>query len=202
VLAGNPLAEDLDEVEMFRPADMAVHGILDSHGQVCDLMVGRGSTFFRTACARHGAHCEVAGGQYDLVLASCGGYPKDINFIQSHKAFHNAAAFVRDRGRLLVLAHCEDGIGSQTFLPWFKMGDWGTVFDHLATEYVGNGGTALAMMDKLRRIRISLVTMLDQSMADTIGFERISAEQAQTLVNGHRGELAVIPNAGVLVRAP
>ena len=110
-----------------------------------DLLVGRGRDFFQDACARHADHCEVAASrQYNLVVASCGGFPKDINFIQSHKAIHHAADFVRDGGRLIVLAQCGDGIGSQTFLPWFEIGSWDKAFDRLAADYVGNGGTALA----------------------------------------------------------
>ena len=35
---------------------------------------------------------------YDLVVASAGGYPKDINYIQAHKSIHNAASFVKDGG--------------------------------------------------------------------------------------------------------
>lgn len=199
VLDGNPLAEDLAEVEAFRPADLAIHGILDSRGRVCDLMVGRGADHFRQACDRHAAHCTIAGARYDLVLASCGGFPKDINFIQAHKAIHNAAAFVRDGGRLIVLARCPNGIGSQTFLPWFEMGGWRAAFDRLAEHYVGNGGTALAMMAKLQRIDIGLVTEIDPDPAGTIGFERLSADQVQKILARHRGTLAVIPNAGLLV---
>lgn len=200
VLAGNPLAEDLAEYEAFRPADLAVHAILDSRGRVCDLLVGRGTGHFQSACAIHGDRCELGDGPYDMVLAACGGYPKDINFIQSHKAIHHAAAFVRDGGRLIVLAHCADGIGSDTFLPWFEIGDWDAAFDRLAAGYVGNGGTALAMMAKLKRIRIGLVTGLSPSLAERIGFDRLTVDQARRETADHQGAMAVIPNAGVVVR--
>lgn len=200
-LAGNPLAEDLAEVETFRPADLAVHGILNSRGQVCDLLVGRGVDHFLSACAAHGDRCRVSRGPYDLVLAACGGFPKDINFIQSHKAIHHAAAFVRDGGRLIVLAHCPDGVGSDTFLPWFGMGGWDVAFDRLSEHYVGNGGTALAMMEKLRRIRIGVMTDLDPLAAERIGFDRLSEDQARREVLAHRGSLAVIPNASLVIRS-
>ena len=201
-LLGNPLAEDLEDYAAHRPADLAVHGLLDSHGQVCDLLVGRGSDHFLQACRRH-AQCfeTAAAGPFDCVLASCGGHPKDINFIQSHKALHHAAAFVRDGGQLILLARCPDGVGSGTFLPWFGPGGWDAAFDRLARDYVGNGGTALAMMAKSARISIALVTELDQSVTDTIGCKRISADQAREIAAGCGGSLAVIPNAGMLVRA-
>jgi nickel-dependent lactate racemase len=198
-IAGNPLAEDLAEVEGFRPADLAIHAILDSHGRVCDLTVGRGQDHFQKACRLHADSCEAGGGPFDRVLASCGGAPKDINFIQSHKAVHNAAAFVADGGRLIVLARCPDGIGSATFLPWFELGGFQAAFERLAQGYVGNGGTALAMMEKTRRIRIALVTDLDEAAVRAMGCEKISLDQArQEAAAG--GPWAVIPNASLLVR--
>jgi lactate racemase len=197
----NPLAEDLEECEAFRPADAAIHGILNSHGQVCDLLVGRGTAHFRQACERHASNCEVRTKRlYDLVVASCGGFPKDINFIQSHKAIHHAAAFVRDGGRLILLAQCRDGIGSQTFLPWFQLGGWDPAFDRLAENYMGNGGTALAMMAKLKRIRISLITDLAPQQAKLVGFDIWSPERVQACLDGHTGSLAVIPNASLVVK--
>ncbi|MGD8448457.1 MAG: nickel-dependent lactate racemase [Desulfobacterales bacterium] len=203
VLDINPLAEDLAEYETFLPADLAVHGILDSVGNVCDLLPGTGTDHFRRACAEHGKNCEIeCAREYDLIIASCGGYPKDINFIQSHKAIDNAAKFVRDGGRLIVLAECLDGVGSKTFLPWFNIGDWGRAFNKLSENYEGNGGTALSMMSKLRRIKILLVTKLSDSVCETIGVEKISMDQAKMHVKQSSGPIAAIPNAGLLVKRP
>ena len=203
VLDKNPLAEDLAEFETFCPADLAIHGMLDSRGQVCDLLPGGGTGHFRNACAEHGKHCEVrVTCDYDLVIASCGGYPKDINFIQSHKAIEHASKFVRDDGMLIILAECQDGVGSKTFLPWFEMGSWKNAFDRLAQYYEGNGGTALSMMSKLKRIRILMVTTLSDSICKTIGVEKISMDQVKPLVEQSTGSLAAIPNAGILVRTP
>jgi len=201
-LIGNPLAEDLADYASHLQAHMAIHAILDSHGAVCDLLVGQGRDHFLSACARHGAYCEVTSGVYDLVLASCGGFPKDINLIQSHKAIHNAAAFVRDGGRLVMLAQCADGIGSDTFLPWFDMGGREAAFDALARQYVGNGGTALAMMEKTSRIAIHLVSDLPSDLCAQIGVSYLPASGIQAMVDDHSGSLAVLPNASLLVRAP
>jgi nickel-dependent lactate racemase len=201
VLDKNPLAEDLAEFETFCPAHLAIHGILDSRGQVCDLLLGAGTDHFRNACAEHGKHCEVAANRdYDLVIASCGGYPKDINFIQSHKAIENASKFVRNNAMLMVLAECRDGVGSKTFLPWFEMGNRKKAFDKLAKNYEGNGGTALSMMFKSERIRILMATELSASVCNTIGIEKISMDQAKQLVIPSTGYVAAIPNAGLLVK--
>lgn len=201
-LAGNPLAEDLFEVEDARHADLAIHGILDVHGALCNLVVGRGRGPFLAACATHGTSCEVRSRRFAVVVASCGGYPKDINFIQSHKAVHNAAMFVEDGGLLLLYGECRDGVGSTTFLPWFLLGGFSAAFERLAEHYEGNGGTALAMMEKTRRIRIGLVTGLDEEICKRIGAERWSHDQvlAHLVSLGETADLAYIANASLLVR--
>ncbi len=197
----NPLAEDLAEFETFKPADLAIHGILDSTGRVCDLLPGTGIDHFRHACALHGKNCEITDvREYSLVVASCGGFPKDINFIQSHKAIDNASKFVQDHGTLIVLAQCPDGVGSKTFLPWFDLGNWETAFDKLTKKYEGNGGTALSMMAKLKRIRILMVTELTDAVCKTIGVEKISVKQVHGLVKQSNGPVAAIPNAAMLVK--
>ncbi|MFC1488733.1 nickel-dependent lactate racemase [Thermodesulfobacteriota bacterium] len=200
-LNGNPLAEDLAEIETYRPADLSIHAILDSQGRVCNLLPGVGTEHFRNACNEHGKNCEIiTDRQFDLVIASCGGYPKDINFIQSHKAIENAAKFVRDGGRLIILAECGDGIGSETFLPWFDIGGREKAFNRLAKNYEGNGGTALSMMSKLQRISILMVTDLSDSESKTIGFEKISMDQVLNRVRQSIGAVAVIPDAGLVVK--
>ena len=60
---------------------------------------------------------------------------------------------------------------------------------------------ALAMMAKTQRIRISMVTDLDTDLCRSIGVDTIDAAQAAERVRHHRGRLAVIPNASLLVRS-
>ena len=108
-------------------------------------------------------------------------------------------AGINDGGRLILFAQCRDGVGSKTFLPWFDMG-WDAAYDRLRRNYQCNGGTALAMMEKTRRIRIDLVCDLPGDVCRTIGANKCSAQSAADIMGGHAGSLAVIPNASLLVR--
>ena len=202
IMDTNPLAEDLFDLEEKLPAHLAIHGILDARGHLCDLLVDRGRASFLQACAKHGWACEIDSPRFSTVIASCGGFPKDINFIQSHKAVHNAAMFVEDGGLLLLYCECRDGVGSTTFLPWFAKGSFAAAFKELADHYEGNGGTALAMMTKVQRIRIGLITGLDDTICKTIGVTRWSHDEVQThlaaLPTG--ATVAFIGNASLVVK--
>ncbi len=56
------------------------------------------------------------------------------------------------------------------------------------------------MMSKLQRIKILLVTKLSDAVCETMGVEKISIDRAKMHVKQSSGSLAVIPNAGVLVK--
>ncbi len=200
VLKGNPIATDLFEIEQQKRADMAIHGIMNSEGQLADVVVGSSSEDYIRACDIHAALSEVESPQVPLVIASCGGSPKDINFIQSHKAVHNSAMFVEDGGTLVMYCQCHEGIGSTTFLPWFKEGSFSAAFNRLSRGYEGNGGTALATMSKSKRIRICLVTELGEEQCRIMGVLKWTHEQATELIHHHTANIAFIANGSLLVR--
>ncbi len=54
----------------------------------------------------------------DIVIASAGGFPKDIDFYQAHKALENAKYFVRKGGIIILVSECIEGYGNQTFEKW------------------------------------------------------------------------------------
>jgi lactate racemase len=198
---GNPLAEDLKQIdEAIETQRVSIHGILDSNGRVCQLIVGNTYEGFLKACKCLDPFYKAGiKKQYGLVIASCGGFPKDINFIQVHKAINNAAMFVKDAGSLIVLAQCIDGIGSDTFLPYFNY-SFKRTFDILATAYKGNGGTALSMMAKTKRINIFLKTALDDKTCHKIGVKKINITRVQKFVEDFYQDMACIENASLLIR--
>jgi nickel-dependent lactate racemase len=198
-LAANPVADDLFEVIDHISPPLAIHGVQNVDGAIGDLVIGTERRSYLEACSLHARIYELSTHGFDLVVASCGGYPKDINFIQAHKSIHNAAGFVRDGGSLVVFTQCSDGIGSDTFLPWFGCGGYDGAFAKLSESYSGNGGTALAMMNKTARIAIYLVTELTIDICTTIGVTKISGEEALRMVRTCNGKIGCLPNAGLLV---
>ena len=74
------------------------------------------------------------------------------------------------------------------------------MFDSLSKKYEGNGGTALAMKAKSNRIQIYIMTMLDEETCHLMGTKKTNAGQISDLLSNHKGSLAVIDNASMLVR--
>ena len=54
----------------------------------------------------------------DVVIVSPGGYPKDINIFQAHKALDNAKNAVVEGGTIILAAQCSEGLGNAVYEHW------------------------------------------------------------------------------------
>jgi nickel-dependent lactate racemase len=96
----------------------------------------------------------------DLVVVSCGGFPKDINLIQAHKSMEYGCQALKDGGVMILLAQCRDGYGNATFFNWFRFRELSAFEAHLRHHYEINGQTAYATLQKAQRFQVILVSDL------------------------------------------
>lgn len=130
--------------------------------------------------AAHLAACQLAREIYtvaleepaELAIVSCGGHPKDINFIQSHKALDYGVNALRPGGTLILLAACPDGFGNATFFDWFRYQDLQEFETALRANYEINGQTAHATLDKARRFRVILISHFNAEQTARMGMEK------------------------------
>jgi nickel-dependent lactate racemase len=170
VMAGNPVHQAMEEAcAMIAPA-FILNTVLGPDKRIIAAFAGD----WREA---HAAGCRYYSEQFsypltsraDLVVVSCGGFPKDINFIQAHKAMEYGSQAVRDGGVMVLLAQCRDGYGNATFFNWFRFQDLGEFEKELRRSYEINGQTAYSTLQKARRFRVILVSDLHPEEVRTMG---------------------------------
>ncbi len=105
----------------------------------------------------------------DLVVASCGGFPKDINLIQAHKSMEYASQALKDGGVMILLAECRDGFGNGTFFSWFRHKRLEEFETALRAQYEINGQTAYSLLQKAQRFRIILVSQFPVQQVEEMG---------------------------------
>lgn len=199
-LINNPVAEDLKEISLASPSVISINAILNDKNQVAQLHIDTNYSDFLSTCKIYDSYYKIKDEkEYDCVVASAGGYPKDINFIQTHKSINNAARFVKDGGTLFILAGCKDGIGNKQFLSLFK-NNYQDLFTKLLQKYQGNGGTALSMMEKTKRINILMYTSLKEKQCQLLGVKKITKKQLIEKINQVKSKVAVIPSANLVIR--
>lgn len=169
-LGGNPVHEDMVEGTRFINNVFAINVVVDGWGEFADIVAGDPVLSHLEAAGRAKRLLEVASGRpCDLAVASAGGHPFDTDLIQAHKSIDHAAECVRDGGAIVAVAECSRGVGSQTFLGWFDLGDRRALARKLRDDYQLNGQTALSLLKKLERLKIVLVSTLARDVVERTG---------------------------------
>lgn len=178
-MTGNPVQDDIHESLQFIDPPLLLETVLNDGGEIVDVFFGEIQQAHQRACSlvEEMFQCQIPH-KSDLVVASCGGFPKDINLIQVHKTIHNAFQAVKPGGVVVALAQCSQGIGSETFLPWFEDDVRANIVHRLALDYKLNGTTALSLMQKCRAAEIVLVSDLPEGIVRKLSMIPMPALQS------------------------
>lgn len=110
--ASNPFHSDLVECAAFAKPAYLLNVIVDDNYQIVGAFAGD----WQKAHAAAAKVVEQMDGvaiprRTPLVIASAGGYPKDINLYQTSKTLANALAAVAPGGTMILLSQCGEGFG-------------------------------------------------------------------------------------------
>ncbi|HZH30470.1 MAG TPA: nickel-dependent lactate racemase [Pyrinomonadaceae bacterium] len=161
-LDGNAVHEECERVAAEIAPSFLINTWTNERGQATRLYAGDWRTAHRLACAEYAdAHTIRIAEKRPLVVASCGGWPHDINLIQAHKTLDMAAHACTEGGTIILLAECADGTGHADFLQWFDAENSRALAASLRASYAVSGQTAWALLTKAERFDVQLVSGLD-----------------------------------------
>ena len=121
VIDGNPVREEIDEVGRMAGVAFNVSVAMDAEHRIVAASAGDPDLSFRQVCRFVDEMYSVeVPCRADLVIASPGGHPKDIDLYQSQKAIEGATGVVKPGGNVLVTARCDEGSGSERFEVWME----------------------------------------------------------------------------------
>lgn len=209
MLAGNPVSEEMDAAARLLCARLArppflVNAVLAEEGGLCVACAGDLFEAFARGAAWVDAHFRAPVDRpFDVAIASAGGAPRDSSFYQAHKAFDHAARAVRDGGVAILAARCPEGAGPG-FLDWFRFPDYDTHLAALRGHFTVPGQTALALRQKLRRIRGILVSTMPARDVEAMGMTpaRTLAEgfaRAREMTGMRAPRACVVPHASMVL---
>ncbi len=159
----NPMQEDIMESAKKLSSDFLINTVTNSSGEIIYAAAGEMREAHKKGCDffmdNYGIHIKE---KADLVIVSCGGHPKDINFIQAHKSIEHAFQAVKEGGVMIVLAECPDGFGNKTFLDWFQHTERESFLQKLNEKFEINGQTAFSTYMKAKTVKIILVSSLKE----------------------------------------
>lgn len=164
ILDGNAVHEACVEVVEKLPPSFSINTIVNDKGEAVDLFCGDWIAAHRKACEFYASnHTIEIAEKRDIIIASCGGFPFDVNMIQAHKALDMAARACREGGQIIFLAECADGLGRNDFLNWFEAENTKQLAERLCQSYQVNGQTAWNLLGIAERFKVRVITSLPEN---------------------------------------
>jgi nickel-dependent lactate racemase len=171
-LQGNPLYEDqVEGTEMLRPSFL-LNVVLNEKKEFLKVYAGDYIQAHLEACKFvESVYGTPISGRADLVIATCGGYPKDINVYQLQKTMDNAWLAVREGGVVIILGECVEGVGDDLYLEWMKKYQTpANIEEAIRANFVVGGHKAYAVTRLMKRADFILVSGLDSALSRTLLF--------------------------------
>jgi nickel-dependent lactate racemase len=173
---GNPVYEDqMEGVALWAKGRSVIlfNAILDAEHRFLRMFAGDYIKAHHEACKFVD---EVYGvpipAQADITIASCGGYPKDINVYQMQKTMDNAVLATKPGGVVILLAECEEGSGSKVLentCRELKTAD--AIEAKLRERFVIGANKAYAITRLTKKAHFILVTSLERQLAKDMLFD-------------------------------
>lgn len=124
LLEGNPLHEDMVEITKKLDPAFLVNMVFTPEGKLHEVVAGHWYKAWEKGCKDLVAMAGVPIKELaDVVFASAGGSPKDMNLYQSCKAHMNAVFAVKKGGIMILTLECPDIKEPAIFTDWFSKSD-------------------------------------------------------------------------------
>ncbi|RLC37605.1 MAG: nickel-dependent lactate racemase, partial [Candidatus Nealsonbacteria bacterium] len=190
-LKDNPVHQEMQEAAEKVGVDFNINVVTDENHQIVEIVAGELLTSWQQGVevCKQIYICPIKK-KADVVIASAGGYPKDINVYQAQKALENACQAVKLGGTIILLAECAEGYGEATFEKWIEEANTpDDIINRLQKKFVLGGHKAYAIAKLTKEVEVILISSLPSDKARKLFFipmENIS--QALNYVKGKYGE--------------
>jgi lactate racemase len=201
VLESNPLNEDMSEACSFVNPTFMISLAVDANGNHSKIFGGHWLHSWLEGCRwinnAYGVDAEKKG---DIVIASCGGFPKDISLYQSTKSLFNASLAVKDGGTIILIAECVDGGGGEDFFGWNKPLIEGRLDAALRENFTIPGYIFFAAVEVTTRAKVIMLTSIKEDVIAPMGIKAFNClEKLAQEVDFNGKDVIVMPYAGSMI---
>ena len=167
----NPMRQDVEEIGKRIGVNFALNTILDEEKNIIYAISGDPFEVMKEGVRLSRKVCQVPVMKlFDLVIASVGGSPKDINLYQSQKALSRASLLTRDGGVVILVAECPEGSGSSGYEAFMQNIDSPqAVFEKFETIGFEVGPhKALQFAKDQQRLKVILLSKMPPSLVKNL----------------------------------
>lgn len=201
VLQGNPLHEDMCEAAGLVANLFMVNLVMNAEMRFAAIFSGHYIASWERACEEVDRVYRVSvPRKADVVIASCGGYPKDMSLYQGTKAIDNVETGLKPGGTLILAIEAREGGGPAEYFDWVKDLRAGTLERRLRNEFTIPGYIFFLNCEQAQRYRIFLYSSVESEAVAPMGLRAYSDMDAllrDAAIDGK--ETYIIPNASTVI---
>ena len=206
---GNPLHEDMMEIAGFVQPDFLVNIVPNLEGEIAGVFAGNWVSAWNAATDLvdriFGVEIDALA---DIVVASAGGYPRDINLYQTGKAMDNASCAMRPGGAAVIASECLQVRDPETFFKWFDYPSIRELDAALRECFHLDGWVAMKQIECRLKGRVILVTRPENiAVLEAAGFTAVAGmDEAMRLARNACGapspKITVMPQGSLTLPVP
>jgi nickel-dependent lactate racemase len=198
----NNVRLDIEEAADICGIDFILNVVLDEEKTIVKAVAGDHKAAHRVGCEFLDSLYKIAlPGLADIVIATPGGFPKDINVYQAQKSLDNAKHAVKQGGVIILVADCSEGFGEHVFEEWLTAAVTSdSLIERIRSEFRLGGHKAAAIAMVLNKCEIYFVSnLLPEEASQT--FMKPYPDIHLALIDamkktGKKAKIIVMPHAG------
>lgn len=196
-IEGNPVREEVDEVGRMAGVDFIINVVLNSRREVVEAFAGDMMEAFLSGVRLCDEMYKVeVPRRADIVIASAGGYPRDIDLYQSQKAVESAVRVVKKGGKVILVAECREGHGSELFCKWMEEAESiDDIFPRIKEKFVMGGHKAYQFAREIKWADIYLLSAIESKLIEKFFMHPLSNPDEIAHLIGSEDEVIVLPQA-------
>ncbi len=200
-LADNPLNDDMCEAAALLPNLFMVNLVMNAEMKLAEIYAGHFLTSWQAACAAVDRIYRVEVPQRaDVIVASCGGYPKDMSLYQGTKTIDNVESGLKPGGTLILLIEAREGGGPSEYFDWIENLRDGTMEKRLREHFTIPGYVFLLNCEQAHRYNILILSSVAQETVAPMGLKSFSSLESLLAAADLEGKsVYVIPNGSTVV---
>jgi nickel-dependent lactate racemase len=190
-IKGNPVHQEMQEAAEKVGVDFNINVVTDENHKIVEIVAGELLTSWQQGVeiCKQIYVCPIEK-KADVVIASAGGYPKDINVYQAQKALNNAYQAIKSGGTIILFAECLEGYGEPTFEKWIEEANTPEdIIKRLNKKFTLGGHKAYSIAKLAKEVEVIFISSLPSEKVRKLFFipmENIS--QAIEYVQDKHGE--------------
>ena len=194
----SPVREDVEDAASLSGIDFILNVVLNDRKEIVFAAAGDYIEAHRKGVAFLDGLSKIEVKPADIIIVSPGGFPKDIDIFQSHKALPHAKSAVKEGGSIILVAECKEGYGNRVFEEWLEY-DRNKVIDKFKSGFVMGGHKAALIAALSKRGDLYLVSSLPDEMVRKAYFIPATLKEALDMAlakHGNDAKIIVMPYGG------